>query len=102
MTAHGGPQPQSSIEFTIESEDIATISHSGLVDAKEVGVTRVIGRAVGYEGDSGRVIVYSQVMYWQISCPVAVKLMKYSFKYLLALAVYGTDFSSYQGFADSA
>ena len=60
MTAHGGPQPQSTIEFSIHNEDVADISNSGLIDAQAIGQTRVIGRAVGYEAESGRRIVYSQ------------------------------------------
>ena len=63
VTAHGGPQPQSTIEFSIEDTDIATISNSGLVESQLVGVTTVIGRAVGYEGDTGKSIIYSQVRY---------------------------------------
>ena len=60
VTAHGGPQPQSTIEFTIQSATIAEISNSGLIDAMALGQTRVIGRAVGYEAETGRRIVYSE------------------------------------------
>ena len=60
MTATGGPQPQSTVEFSIHNDDVAGISISGLIDARAVGQTRVVGRAVGYEAESGRRIVYSQ------------------------------------------
>ena len=60
VTAYGGPQPQSNIEYSIGDQDIADISSSGLVDALELGHTRVIGKAVGYD-DTGRTVVYSQV-----------------------------------------
>ena len=43
------------------NETVATVK-SGLLDAKELGMTSVIGRAVGIDPESG-FIVYSQVSY---------------------------------------
>ncbi len=61
VTAYGGPQPQSTIEYSIGNRDIAGISSSGLIDGVEIGHTVVVGKAVGYDSDTGQAIVYSQV-----------------------------------------
>lgn len=76
VTAYGGPQPQSNIEYSIGDVDIAEISSSGLVDAQDLGHTKVVGRAVGYDADTGRRVVYSQV--------------RMSFNMLLFFAVFST------------
>ena len=60
MTAHGGPQPESTIEYSIKSDSIASVSSGGLINALGLGVTTVIGKAVGLGADSG-MVVYSQV-----------------------------------------
>ncbi len=61
VTAYGGPQPQSNIEYSIVDGSVADISSSGLVDALELGRTVVVGKAVGYDSDTGARVVYSQV-----------------------------------------
>ncbi|CAH1786082.1 unnamed protein product [Owenia fusiformis] len=60
ITAYGGPQPQSSIEYTIEDTTIGTISSSGLIEGLEVGKTKVIGKAAGRDSETGKMVVYSQ------------------------------------------
>ena len=57
ITAHGGPQPQSTIEFSAVNQTVGTVSQAGLFDALSLGVTDVVGMAVS---DAGAV-VYSQV-----------------------------------------
>ena len=63
VTAYGGPQPQSNIEYSIGDQDIAQISSSGLIDGVNLGDTKVIGKAVGYDSDTGRSVIYSQVSF---------------------------------------
>ena len=61
LMAIGGPQPQSDIEFAIAADDVAKVSSGGLIDALGLGVVKVKGYAVGVSGESGEVIVYSEV-----------------------------------------
>ncbi|XP_064601442.1 nuclear pore membrane glycoprotein 210-like [Liolophura sinensis] len=58
--ASGGPSPSSSIEFYMTDEDTAQVSAGGLLTALELGVTQVIGKAVGHDPATGELIVYSQ------------------------------------------
>ena len=60
VSATGGPQPQSTIEFSIVDEKIGVVTSSGLVEALELGTTKLRGRAVGLNGDN-TFVVYSQV-----------------------------------------
>ncbi|XP_074660511.1 nuclear pore membrane glycoprotein 210-like [Tubulanus polymorphus] len=60
VTSYGGPQPQSTIEYTIQSTDVAKVSNGGLIEALELGNTTVIGRAVGVDPETGDKIIYSQ------------------------------------------
>ena len=60
MTANGGPQPQSSIEYSISNATVGSVTQAGLFTAEELGVTKVIGRAVGNTGGDNTV-VYSEV-----------------------------------------
>ncbi|XP_071946091.1 nuclear pore membrane glycoprotein 210-like [Antedon mediterranea] len=55
----GGPQPQSLVEFSIGQQRIASISSSGIVEALNLGHTRVTGKAVGSDENGGSV-VYSE------------------------------------------
>ncbi|KAI0234236.1 Nuclear pore membrane glycoprotein 210 [Lamellibrachia satsuma] len=59
VTARGGPQPESTIEYTIQSDSIASVSSGGLINALDLGVTRVIGKATGHGSHSG-MVVYSE------------------------------------------
>ena len=59
VSANGGPQPQSTIEFSIGDVDVGSVSHSGLVEALKLGSTKLRGSAVGYS--NGRRVVYSEV-----------------------------------------
>ncbi|GFQ93915.1 nuclear pore membrane glycoprotein 210 [Trichonephila clavata] len=55
----GGPQPQSNIEYSIDDSDIAVVSACGTVEAKKVGKTAVIARAVGLD-KKGNSVIYSE------------------------------------------
>ena len=59
MSASGGPQPQSTIEFEIGDSKVGSVSHSGLVEALKLGDTILRGSAVGY--NNGQRVVYSEV-----------------------------------------
>nr|XP_054758778.1 nuclear pore membrane glycoprotein 210-like isoform X1 [Lytechinus pictus] len=56
----GGPQPQSQIEYVVQSSNIAKINSSGILHALNLGHTRVTGRAVGYDQETGSNVVYSE------------------------------------------
>ncbi|GFN96241.1 nuclear pore membrane glycoprotein 210-like [Plakobranchus ocellatus] len=60
VLAFGGPQPQSNVEFSILDSRISTVTGGGMLDAMEIGSTRVIGRAVGTDPLSGEKVIYSQ------------------------------------------
>ncbi|XP_021353376.1 nuclear pore membrane glycoprotein 210-like isoform X2 [Mizuhopecten yessoensis] len=60
VLSKGGPTPQCTVLFSIASDDIALVSSSGLLDAQELGSTRVIGQAVGQDPETGETIIYSQ------------------------------------------
>lgn len=62
VLAVGGPQPQSSIEYSLYDTDgrVATISGSGLIEARAIGSVKVVAQAVGVEESSGNRIVYSE------------------------------------------
>ena len=60
MTAHGGPQPESAIEFSIDNDTVALVSSGGVVETRQLNVATIIGKAVGVDAESGYV-VYSQV-----------------------------------------
>ena len=61
MSAFGGPQPESTVEYSIADSDISSVSSNGLTTALALGDTRVIGKAVGLDAVTGEKIVYSQV-----------------------------------------
>ncbi|XP_038053561.1 nuclear pore membrane glycoprotein 210-like [Patiria miniata] len=56
----GGPQPQSQIEYSMGDWQIANIASSGLLRAQSLGHSRVVGKAVGYDPETGSTVVYSQ------------------------------------------
>ena len=60
VSAFGGPQPESTVEYSIEDADISDVSSNGLISALALGDTRVVGKAVGLDA-AGEKIVYSQV-----------------------------------------
>ncbi|ESO84308.1 hypothetical protein LOTGIDRAFT_236288 [Lottia gigantea] len=60
VLAHGGPQPQSNVEFSIKDSKISTVSGGGMLEALEIGSTRVVGKAVGTDSLSGETVIYSQ------------------------------------------
>ncbi|KAL8601946.1 hypothetical protein ACOMHN_008438 [Nucella lapillus] len=60
VIAVGGPQPQSTVQFSIKDSSVSSVSSSGLLDALTLGVTRVVGKAVGVDTLTGQTIVYSQ------------------------------------------
>ncbi|XP_076471495.1 nuclear pore membrane glycoprotein 210-like [Babylonia areolata] len=60
VIAVGGPQPQSTVQFSIDNSDVSSVSSSGLLEALTLGWTRVVGRAVGVDPMTGHTIVYSQ------------------------------------------
>ncbi|RUS72155.1 hypothetical protein EGW08_020082, partial [Elysia chlorotica] len=60
VLAFGGPQPQSNVEFSILDSRISTVTGGGMLEAMEIGSTRVVGRAVGTDPITGEKVVYSQ------------------------------------------
>ncbi|XP_041366942.1 nuclear pore membrane glycoprotein 210-like [Gigantopelta aegis] len=60
VLAVGGPQPQSTVEFSIVDGKISSVSSNGLLEALTLGTTRVIGKAVGNDPLTGELVVYSQ------------------------------------------
>ncbi|XP_059163994.1 nuclear pore membrane glycoprotein 210-like [Physella acuta] len=60
VLAYGGPQPQSNVEFSILDSKISTVTSGGILDAQDIGTTRVIGKAVGTDSVTGEKVVYSQ------------------------------------------
>ena len=60
MTASGGPQPESTIEFAVVNDTVTTVTGAGLLAGVELGTTKVRGRAVGVDQNNGFTI-YSQV-----------------------------------------
>ena len=73
VTAHGGPQPESTIEFSILNDTVAKVSAGGVIESEELGVTTVTGKAVGVDLESGYV-VYSQVSTHSVCLSVGVYL----------------------------
>ncbi|KAK3103291.1 hypothetical protein FSP39_018237 [Pinctada imbricata] len=60
VLSKGGPTPQCTVLFSINDRRISTVSSSGLLDALNLGTTRVIGQAVGQDSETGETVVYSQ------------------------------------------
>ncbi|KAH9518820.1 hypothetical protein Btru_006348 [Bulinus truncatus] len=60
VLAFGGPQPQSNVEFSILDKRISAVSSGGLLEAQEIGLTKVVGKAVGTDSITGEKVVYSQ------------------------------------------
>ncbi|XP_071512100.1 nuclear pore membrane glycoprotein 210-like [Diadema antillarum] len=60
VRSSGGPQPQSQIEYIVQSGNIAKINSSGILHALNLGHTRVTGRAVGYDQEVGSNVIYSE------------------------------------------
>ncbi|XP_070200007.1 nuclear pore membrane glycoprotein 210-like [Littorina saxatilis] len=60
VIAVGGPQPQSTVQFSIANSDISSVSSSGLLEALSLGTTRVVGKAVGVDPLTGASVDYSQ------------------------------------------
>ena len=61
VLSKGGPTPQCTVLFSIADRKISTVSSSGLLDALNIGSTKVIGQAVGQDSETGENVVYSQV-----------------------------------------
>lgn len=61
VQAGGGPQPQSTIRYTLLGSDevIASVSGSGLVETSTVGSVKIRAEAVGTDDETGKEIVYS-------------------------------------------
>ncbi|XP_062607902.1 nuclear pore membrane glycoprotein 210-like [Saccostrea cucullata] len=60
VLSKGGPTPQCTVLFSIKDSRIADVSSSGLLDAQNLGTTRVLGQAVGQDPETGETIIYSQ------------------------------------------
>ncbi|GAB1602354.1 nuclear pore membrane glycoprotein 210-like isoform X1, partial [Argonauta hians] len=60
ILATGGPRTQGSVEFSMENSARASISNIGLVEALELGSTKLIGQAVGLHPDTNEPVVYSE------------------------------------------
>ena len=85
VIAVGGPQPQSTVQFTIANSDISSVSSSGLLEALTLGTTRVVGKAVGVDPLTGESLVYSQVGVLS-SCCVCVCVCVCVFLYIPSVA----------------
>lgn len=60
VLATGGPRPQGTVEFHMINSAKASVSSIGLLEALELGSTRVVGRAVGHHPDTNEPVVYSE------------------------------------------
>ena len=64
VLSRGGPRPQCTVVFRIYDNNIALVSSSGLLNAKALGTTKVIGQAVGQHPETGETVIYSQVGFY--------------------------------------
>eukprot|EP00111_Clytia_hemisphaerica_P008784 TCONS_00025681-protein len=55
----GGPRPHSTTVYTVDNKTVADVSQTGLITARKIGKTVVVGKARGYDSQSGNEIVYS-------------------------------------------
>lgn len=60
--SEGGPQPQSIIHFSISNQTVAVVNRRGQVTGKVVGTAVVHGSIQTVNEDTGKVIVFSQVL----------------------------------------
>ncbi|BFZ03901.1 hypothetical protein BsWGS_06940 [Bradybaena similaris] len=60
VLAFGGPQSQSSVEFAIINNQVASVSSGGVLDASSVGTTRVVGKSLGIDSMTGEKVIYTQ------------------------------------------
>ncbi|RWS16815.1 nuclear pore membrane glycoprotein 210-like protein [Dinothrombium tinctorium] len=47
VTIVGGPQPEGVIAYNVENDAFATVSGSGMIEARKIGVTKLTAKAVG-------------------------------------------------------
>ena len=62
VMSEGGPQPQSIIHFSISNQTVAVVNRRGQVTGKVVGTAVVHGTIQTVNEDTGKVIVFSQVL----------------------------------------
>lgn len=62
VMSEGGPQPQSIIHFSISNQTVAVVNRRGQVTGKVVGKAVVHGTIQTVNEDTGKVIVFSQVL----------------------------------------
>lgn len=62
VMSEGGPQPQSIIHFSISNQTVAVVNRRGQVTGKVVGRAVVHGTIQTVNEDTGKVIVFSQVL----------------------------------------
>lgn len=60
--AYGGPEPESTIEFTIKNQTVATVTNNGLIAAVALGSTKIIAMATGLDASNSSRVVFSQVL----------------------------------------
>lgn len=56
----GGPYPDAVVEYIMGNDTIAVSSHTGVVTARNLGVTKLSAQAVTVEKESGRTVVCSE------------------------------------------
>lgn len=56
----GGPQPDTTIQYSIDGVDVASCSYNGIITARKLGRTKVRARAVGVDRFTGLDRVYSE------------------------------------------
>lgn len=61
VMSEGGPQPRSSVHFSVSNLSVAEVSCLGHVTAKAVGRASIQGSVQVVSEDTGRVTVFSQV-----------------------------------------
>jgi len=61
VLASGGPQPDSTIEFSIGNHTVAAVSQNGVIEARDLGQTMIDAKAVGFDMRS-QPVIYSQVV----------------------------------------
>ncbi len=56
----GGPQPDAVVEYSLENGQMATCTSNGIIDAIQLGRTKLFARAVGIDRQTGKARIYSQ------------------------------------------
>lgn len=56
----GGPQPDAVVEYSLENGQMATCTSNGIIEAVQLGRTKLFARAMGIDRQTGKLRIYSQ------------------------------------------